>query len=381
MNCSFSVNCGEVEVVDGRKLVLDKVLNAGKMVRNYKKKRDQDVNEEDISNAILAVVDGNMKLRKAAEWRIAKSWKKLRDSYRKGISLRETRSGSARTVEHPLKFEKELEFIKPFIQSRKQISNVTSSPEDSDITTDGEYQSMSQRPQSQLLPSPRPQSQLSNRTSSSNEQPLKMSNLLLKQYFEGKKIEDDPTISFFITMGRTVKTMPKNIQAKLKCKIFRLINETEIRLADDTGGGNMTRDTAEFNLSATENSTTMPPSSMYPLETTSINPRSVTENYNETNIPTASFSYTPSIIPAAEKKSITSFSYKSSKIPSTSTSYQETNKENIYETNSPLPIYSSIDPPPSPYIPHAISKSQKRSSDSVLREEDYDSDIDTTFDY
>lgn len=193
-----------------------------------------------------------------------KSWKKLRDSYARG---------SARTVRRPLKFEKELKFIKPFIKSKKQISNLTSSPEDSDITTDGEYQSMSQRPsprpQSQLSASPRPQSQLSNRTSSSNEQPLKMSNLLFKQYIEGKQIEDDPTISFFITMGRTVKTMPKNIQAKLKGDIFRLLNETEIRLADDTGG-NMTRDTDEFNLSATENNTTMPSSSKYPLETTSV---------------------------------------------------------------------------------------------------------------
>ncbi|XP_045507631.1 uncharacterized protein LOC123703588 [Colias croceus] len=175
-----------------------------------------------------------------------KSWKKLRDSYRKGILLREIRSGSARTVERPLKFEKELEFIKPFMKSRKQISNLSSSPEDSDITTDGENQYMSPRPQSQLLPSPRPQSQLSasprpqsqlsTRTSSSNEQPLKMSNLLFKQYIEEKQIEHDPTISFFITMGRTVKTMPKNIQAKLKGEIFRLINETEIRLADDTKG-------------------------------------------------------------------------------------------------------------------------------------------------
>ncbi|CAG4969021.1 unnamed protein product [Parnassius apollo] len=197
------------------------------------------------------------------------------------------------------------------MKSRKQISNLTSSPEDSDITTDGEYQSMSPRPQSQLLPSPRPQSQLSNRTSLSNEQPLKMSNLLFKQYIEGKQIEDDPTISFFLTMGRTVKTMPKNIQAKLKGEISRPINETEIRLADDTGD-KMTRDTAEFNLSATGNNTTMPSSSNYSLETTSISPRSVTENYNETNIPTTSFSYTPS------------------KIPSTSTSYQETNTENIY---------------------------------------------------
>lgn len=304
-----------------------------------------------------------------------KAWKKLRDSYRKGISLRESRSGSARTVERPLKFEKELEFIKPFMKSRQQISNLTSSPEDSDITTDGEYQSMS----------PRPQSQLSNRTTSPNEQPSKMSNLLLKQYIERKQNEDDPTISFFLTMGRTVKTMPKNIQAKLKGEIFRLINETEIRLADDTGG-NMTRDTAEFNLSATGNNTTMPSISKYPLETTSISPRSVTENYNETNIPTTTFSYTPSIIPAAEKTSITSFSYKPSKIPSTSTSYQETNPENIYETNSPINSNltsrsSSFDPPPSPYIPHAISKSQQRSSDSVLREEDYETNIDTTFDF
>lgn len=321
-----------------------------------------------------------------------KSWKKLRDSYRKGISLRESRSGSARKVQRPLKFEKELEFIKPFMKSRKQISNLTSSPEDTDITTDGEYQSMSPRPQSQLLPSPRPhsqlsssarpqsqlspsprpQSQLSNRTSLSNEQPLKMSNLLFKQYIEKKKMEDDPTISFFLTMGRTVKTMPKNIQAKLKGEIFRLINETEIRLADDTGG-NMTRDTAEFDLSATGNNTTISPSSEYPLETISISPRYVAENYNETNIPTTSFSYTPSIIPAAENKTITSFSYKPSKIPSTSTSYQETNTENIYETNSSL---SSFDPPPSPYIPHAVSKSQQRSS-----EEDYETNfINTTFD-
>lgn len=37
------------------------------MVRNYKKKRESEVNEEDVNNAIHKVITGEMKLRRAAD--------------------------------------------------------------------------------------------------------------------------------------------------------------------------------------------------------------------------------------------------------------------------------------------------------------------------
>lgn len=37
------------------------------MVRNYKKKRESEVNEEDMQNAISQVIGGQMKLRRAAD--------------------------------------------------------------------------------------------------------------------------------------------------------------------------------------------------------------------------------------------------------------------------------------------------------------------------
>lgn len=165
-----------------------------------------------------------------------KTWKKIRDSHRKSLRVKQNRSGSARTNDRPIKFEKELEFIKPFIQDRPQISNLISSPEDSDNATEAEVSNA----ESLSVPSPRPQSSLSNSTSTSHNerQPLKMSNMLYQQYLESKENENDPTMSFFQTMGRTVRIMPHKIQAQIKREIFRIVNEAEIMLSDENHGIN-----------------------------------------------------------------------------------------------------------------------------------------------
>lgn len=48
-------------------VLVNKTYLLQKMVRNYKKKRLEEVDESNMEKAVLEVVSGNMKLRRAAE--------------------------------------------------------------------------------------------------------------------------------------------------------------------------------------------------------------------------------------------------------------------------------------------------------------------------
>lgn len=84
-----------------------------------------------------------------------KQWKKLRDCYKKALRLRQYKSGSARKNEKPIKFEKELEFLKPYLQDKPQTSNLGCSEDSLDINTEDNTMIESPAPPSDVMQSPR----------------------------------------------------------------------------------------------------------------------------------------------------------------------------------------------------------------------------------
>jgi hypothetical protein len=154
-----------------------------------------------------------------------KRWKRIRDCYKKAIRLRQFKSGSARSNDKPVRFEKELEFLKPYLQNKPQTCNLDSS-EENDLNTDTDT--------NLSVPSPsRPQSQLSNDSDTTRKKSLPLSQMLFEQYLEKKKTEEDPTDAFFLSMSKTVKRMPIQMQAQLKRQILLLVTDAEIKVASN----------------------------------------------------------------------------------------------------------------------------------------------------
>lgn len=241
-----------------------------------------------------------------------KQWKKLRDCYKKALRLRQYKSGSARKNEKPIKFEKELEFLKPYLQDKPQTSNLGCSEDSLDINT--EDNTMIESPPSDVMQSPRSDSSLSNY--STRKKSLPLSQQLFTQYLEAKEKKEDPLDVFFLSMSGTVKKMPVSIQAELKKSILGLVTDAEVKLASEE-----------------RNDT--PPSLINYYETQQQRPLKTTQqNY-----------YPPST---------------STYIPSTMTIQQN---PNTFDT--------SLVPPPSPYVPQPVSTMQHQRQPNLDEIEDY----------
>ncbi|XP_046972348.1 uncharacterized protein LOC124539068 [Vanessa cardui] len=171
-------------------------------------------------------VSGEMKLTVSE---CQKQWKKLRDCYKKALRLRQYKSGSARKTEKPIKFEKELEFLKPYLQDRSQTSNLDFSDNSLDIDT--EDISIIESQTCDVGESSRSDSALSNHTT--KNKPLPLSEKLFRQYVEAKGKEEDPLDAFFLSMSKSVKKMPIRTQAELKRAILGLVTDAEVKLASE----------------------------------------------------------------------------------------------------------------------------------------------------
>lgn len=158
-----------------------------------------------------------------------KQWKKLRDCYKKALRLRQYKSGSARKTEKPIKFEKELEFLKPHLPDRSQTSNLDCS--DNSLDVDTEDISIIESQTSDVGKSSRSDSALSNHSIRNKTLPLSLK--LFRQYVEAKGKEEDPLDAFFLSMSKSVKKMPIRIQAELKRAILSLVTDAEVKLASE----------------------------------------------------------------------------------------------------------------------------------------------------
>lgn len=118
-----------------------------------------------------------------------------------------------------------MEFLKPYLQNKPQTCNLDSS-EETDLNNDTDTSLSAASPS-------RPESQLSNHSDTTRKKSQPLSQLLFAQYQENKKKEEDPTDTFFLSMSKTVKQMPIQMQAQLKRQILLLVTDAEIKVASN----------------------------------------------------------------------------------------------------------------------------------------------------
>lgn len=179
-----------------------------------------------------------------------------------------------------------MEFLKPYLQNKPQTSNLESS-EENDVNTDTDTNLSVASPS-------RPESQLSSHSDTTRKKSQPLSQMLFAQYLENKKTEEDPTDTFFLSMSKTVKRMPIQMQVLLKRQILLLVTDAEIKVASnemctfqpETTNINSTQAYTSSSIGyTTQLPTTYTPSNTHSMQpNTSTSSNSIIPNLNSTNI-------------------------------------------------------------------------------------------------
>lgn len=144
--------------------------------------------------------------------------------------MRKTKSGQAATKGKPIKYEKEMEFLNRFLESESEtLTNL--SQRDSDEET-----------LENISPPSTPVSQISSKSSASNRRKRNIqavtsdqstsTKALFQSYIE-KKYEqhnnnsNNTVVDFFTNLGHTVKTLPEDLQIRVKGAVFKIVNDAE----------------------------------------------------------------------------------------------------------------------------------------------------------
>ncbi|CAB3232324.1 unnamed protein product [Arctia plantaginis] len=178
-------------------------------------------------------------------------WKRIRDNYRRAKKLRVTKSGQAATNIEPIRFEKELSFLSPFICNdiQQNSTNLPSLSDDEQVlsprsATDSQAMSpLSSNSSSVMSPPPISRSQVSKTDLSRITKKKKTDRIsqsppptqtLFQSYLE-KKYQSlnqchDTMVDFFTNLGKTVTTFPKDVQIRVKGAVFKIVNDAEADL-------------------------------------------------------------------------------------------------------------------------------------------------------
>lgn len=186
----------------------------------------------------------------------------MRDNHRKALQRRKTKSGQAASNKKPPKYEKELQFLIPYITDEDNRQSNFAQPESPAVTLDNDdedelldtdaplspetSQVASQRPS--VLNRPHSCSSAST-TSGKRNSPYgyrkrsrsgvsteKTAATVLDEYLASKRDPaqtepEDPLTSFFLTMSKTVKGFPIKDQIQVKQAIFNIVIKKEIDIA------------------------------------------------------------------------------------------------------------------------------------------------------
>lgn len=160
-----------------------------------------------------------------------KRWTQIRDNYRKALKARATKSGQGASMTKPIRFEKELEFMRDFLGERRQLSNIQCP-----VNVDGEetnITSVDDEESTETSPSPIPS------TSSSRSCTLKRScentnHSALIEYLNFKKANTttnkmDHLTKYFSSLEETVRTFTPRLQIEAKMKISNIIHDLELK--------------------------------------------------------------------------------------------------------------------------------------------------------
>lgn len=171
-------------------------------------------------------------------------WKSLRESYRKAINARKTKSGQAAKKIKPWRLEVQMEFIKPYLfsQSADQISNFSPPPESPEsVSSPNELQMPEASPNNETsqdsIETPQILSTRNSRDkhlSSSKQIPPGSAAEVLRHYMNMKntatetKSSGDHLSKYFQSIEETVRTLPHITQIRLKTQISQLVHAAEL---------------------------------------------------------------------------------------------------------------------------------------------------------
>lgn len=176
-----------------------------------------------------------------------KHWLNLRESHRRAIKKRKTKSGQAATTTKKWTFEDEMSFLVPHYRERNTISSVDDD-DGSDVSSfldnDDSQNSVNiiQSPENlqpeTSAPSSRPKSSASSVTSNTPKRTKKSceiernsaSHTLMKYLLDNKvNKEEDEIDTFFKSIAATVKKLSDYNQAVIKSKIYNAVSEMELK--------------------------------------------------------------------------------------------------------------------------------------------------------
>ncbi|KAF5308020.1 hypothetical protein FQR65_LT18285 [Abscondita terminalis] len=173
-------------------------------------------------------------LQKGEECR--KRWTQIRDNYRKALKSRTTKSGQAANKNKPIRFAKELEFMREFLGERTQISNIQP-PEPVQDSTDGSINIDDVQSNVSETPPLSPMSSSSRKTAkrtSDTPQSALMEYLSFKKANLGIHKADHLT-KYFQSLEETVRTFSPRLQIEAKARINKIIHDLELtNLADNS---------------------------------------------------------------------------------------------------------------------------------------------------
>ena len=146
------------------------------------------------------------------------------------------KSGSAAAKRRPLKFELELEFLKPFVKYYDSENITIDAAENylnqeiysDDVTQD--FEEITSAALSNGDPFREPATNSFSKTSSSREVTPNVADIL-QSYLEAKTAkEKDPVDAFFLAMAASVKKLPLRVQLQVKQKVFHAVNDAELKV-------------------------------------------------------------------------------------------------------------------------------------------------------
>ncbi|CAK1591018.1 unnamed protein product [Parnassius mnemosyne] len=182
-------------------------------------------------------------------------WSRIRENYRKALSLRKTKSGQAASKIKPPKYNKELSFLTSYINDEEhRLSNISLPEREivretssshvlySQVDSPGDDSQHSESPLPRYTPT-RPYSRTSSHKSTDN--PTTSVAAVLKEYLAKQKdvphnsaqnninVHQDPLIEFFMSMARTVQRFDKKKQLHIKGKLFQLVHNAELEMLNE----------------------------------------------------------------------------------------------------------------------------------------------------
>lgn len=167
------------------------------------------------------------------------------------MKLRQTKSGQAAKNMKPPKFFKELTFLVPYLfEDEDRISNIPESENTKNsenevcgATEENSHDSFPEAPSPNIndfeIRKPTPtvtsnrkiQKRAPSRESTSTNSVASVFENYLNKKQKISPVEEDPLITFFVSMAQTVKRFPLTDQIEIKRNLFKNINDVEMRIA------------------------------------------------------------------------------------------------------------------------------------------------------